>query len=169
MVIDATASDDNEATIIDRWSARKIQPIVLLYVTAVFVVFMLMAHFVFHSIEAVKALMIGAVGAIAATVPGVMEKVEYRMTESGLDKRAHNAKKPGPFKDVFRWNELSRVVPMKHGFKYYKPIDEPNVLRWFWKAHISDRHSGEVHVERDDIDRVMESVTRLGIETPIPR
>jgi hypothetical protein len=155
-----TALDEDEATVLHRWSARKIQPIVLLYVTAIFAGFMALSIFAFHSREAVKALAIGWIGAVAATVPGVIDKVEYRLTEAGLDKRAHHAKKPVPFKDVFRWDQLDRIVPTKHGFKYFKILNETSSLRRFWRMHISDQFSGEVHAEKSDLVRVLGIVER---------
>jgi hypothetical protein len=165
MVSAATASDACEPEVLDHWTARKIQPVILLYVTAVFVAFMLMAYFLFHSIAAVKALAIGCIGAIAATVPGVMEKVEYRMTESGLAKRTLKRTTPGPFEDVFRWEELSHIVPMKHGFKYFKTLNETSPVHRFWKVHTSDRYSDEVHVEKGDLDRILGISERQGIST----
>ncbi len=163
MASDATALSGDASTVLDHWSARKVQPIVMLYVVAVFVVFIALSVFIFHSPEALKALVIAAVGGVAATAPGVLEKVEYRMTGSGIEKRTVNAKKPRPFKDVFRWDELSRVSRMKHGFRYDKTMPEASRLRRFWKKHISDGYSGEIHVERGDLDRVLAIVGRQGI------
>jgi len=169
MLSGATVSDHDGAVVLDRWSARKVRPIILLYVAAVFAAFMVLAHLVFHSQEAVKALAIAAVGAVAATTPGVLERVEYRLTEFGIERRSLKTKNPGPFKDVFRWNELDHIVPMKHGFKYYKTLSEPNPLRRFWKAHISDRYSGEVHAEASDLDRVLGIVERQRFPAQHPR
>jgi hypothetical protein len=161
-VTDATAHSLDGPAVLHHWSARKVQPIVVLYVVAVFAVFAVVAHFVFHSTEAVKALAIAAFGAVAATVPGVMDRVEYRLTESGMEKRTVR-KAPGPFQEVFRWPELSRVVPTGHGFKYFKATHEPNPLRRFWRRHFSDVCSGEVHVEREDLERVLGLVERRGV------
>ena len=158
---DATTPTPGGPAVLDHWSARKVQPIVVLYVLAVFAVFAVVAHFIFHSTEAVKALAIAALGAVAATVPGVMERVEYRLTESGVEKRSAK-KSPGPFQEIFRWPELSRVVPTSHGFKYFKAMDEPRPLRRFWRRHFSDVCSGEVHVEREDLERVLGLVERQG-------
>lgn len=146
---------DDETTVLFRWSAPNVRPIVLLYVTAVFAGFMALSLFVFHSRDAVKALAIGWVGTIAATLPGVATKVEYRLTESGLDKRALNPRNPRPFQNVFRWVELDHVVEMKRGFKYLMTCDETRRLRRFWRTHVSDQLSGEVHVEQDDLGRVL--------------
>jgi hypothetical protein len=146
---------------LDRWTARKIPPIVVLYVVLVFVGFMLVSFFVFHSTEAVKALLIATVGAVAATVPGVIERVEYRATDAGIENRPVKKHQPREFETVFSWDELDRVVPMRHGFKYFKRMDEQGSLREFWNTHISDRYSGEVHVEREDLDRVLELVGRM--------
>lgn len=166
MVSAATASDAREPEVLDLWSARKTPPVVLLYVTVVFAVFTALAIFVLHSRAAVKALAIAWIGAIVATLSGVMEKVEYRLTDAGLDKRAHHTKKPSSFKAVFRWDELAHIVPMKHGFKYYKTLDETSPLRRFWKMHVSDRYSGMVHAEKVDLDRVLGIVERQRALTP---
>jgi hypothetical protein len=148
----AFGSDDTQ--ILDQWTARKVQPVVLLYVVLVFVGFMALALFVFHSREAVTALAMAAVAAVFATIPGVFERVEYRATEAGLEKRAVR-KQPGEFEGLVRWDELDQVVPLKHGFRFSKPIGGTSPLRRFWKKHISDRYSGEVHVERSDLQRVL--------------
>ena len=55
----------------------------LLYATSVFVGFMALAHLVFHSAEAVKALALTAIGALVTLVPTVLARTEYRLTASG--------------------------------------------------------------------------------------
>lgn len=163
MANDATAPVGHESQVLDRWSARRIQPVVVLYVLVVFAVFIAMAHFVFHSPDAVKALVVAAVGAVAATMPGVMSKVEYRATESGIEKRTLNEKKPAEFEEAFRWDRLSHVKRTGHGFKFYLTMDETSLPRRFWKTHISDECSGEIHAEEKDLDRVLAVVDRHGI------
>lgn len=155
MVEDTTTSSEKGSVVLDRWSARRVQPAVVFYVVAVFAVFIAVSHFVFHSTEAVKALAIAALGAVAATVPSVMGKIEYRATASGIEKRTLDAKKPAAFEEALRWDELSRVVPMRRGFKYYRATNETNPARRFWKTHVSDRFSGEIHVERQDLGRIL--------------
>ncbi len=56
---------------------------------------------------------------------------------------------------------------MGHGFKYYKTLNEASPIRRFWKAHFSDQFSGEVHVEKQDLERVLEIVDGGG--RPFPR
>ncbi len=163
MASDATDSGKSGTVVFDRWSARRVRPVILLYVAAVFAAFMVLAYFVFHSPAAVRALAIAAVGAIVATAPAVVDKIEYQLTDLGLDKRTLRTKVPGPFTDVFRWEEVSHVVPMGHGFKYVKLLDETNPLRRFWKMQVSDRYSGEVHVAKHDLDRVLGAVAQRGI------
>jgi hypothetical protein len=159
----ATASGFDGSEAVDQWSARKIQPIVLLYLVLVIAAFMAASRFIFHSSEAVTALAIAFVCAVAATVPGILEKVEYRSTETGVEKRPVKNKKTEQFKTVFRWDELSSIVPMRHGFKFYKTMDESSRLRRFWKTHVSDQFSGEIHVERKDLERILEIAERQGI------
>ena len=163
MVSNATEPDRNHSTVLDSWSARKLRPIVVLYVVAVFAAFIVLSIVVFHSQEAVKALVMAAVAAVAATVPGVLEKVEYRTTELGIEKRPLKKDRVAEFKQVFLWGELGHIVPMRHGFKYYKVLNETNPLRRFWKARISDQFSGEIHVDKQDLDRVLGTVERRGI------
>jgi hypothetical protein len=159
MVDGVAASESSEPEVLDRWSARKIRPIVVLYVMAVFAFFMAMAYFVFSSTEAVKALALAAVATIVATLPGIMERIEYRLTQIGVERKNKKNESPG-CTVVFRWDELSRVVPMRHGFKYFKNINETSPLRRFWKVHLCDQYSGEVHVEKDDLGRVLQLVER---------
>ena len=161
--MNGAASSSNGLGALDQWSARRIRPIVMLYVVAVFAIFCAVAYFVVHSTEAVKALVVAAVAALGATVPGVMEKIEYRLGASGIEKRTVRTNEPREFESVFRWDELSHVSPMRHGFKYSKTMTETNALRRFWNTHLSDRFSGEVHVEKNDLKRVLEIVERQGV------
>lgn len=160
MVSNATEPDRSHSTVLASWSARKVRPIVVLYVVAVFAAFILLSVVVFHSQEAVKALAMAAVAAVAATVPGVLEKVEYRMTGSGIEKRPVKKNQLTEFKEVFLWDELHHIVMMRHGFKYSKKMVETNPLRRFWKANFSAEFSGEVHVEKQDLERIVGIVER---------
>jgi hypothetical protein len=165
----APTTDHPAPEVLDRWSARKVPPVVVLYVAAVMAAFMVLAHFVFNSPKAVKALVLALVGAIAATVPGVLEKVEYQLTDLRIEKRSINNKKPGQFKEVFCWDHLSHVVPTRHGFKYFNTMTETNPIRRFWKRHITDEFSGEVHVEKDDMERILGILERRGVSMSKPR
>ena len=162
MMDDLTASSSSGSEVLDRWSARKIRPIVVLYVVAVFAAFIAVAYFVFDSLEAVKALALAAVATIGATLPGIMERLEYRLTEAGIERKKLKDTS-SEFKEVFRWDELSHVVPMRHGFKYFKTLKETNPLRRIWKVHFCDEYSGEVRVEKADLGRVLGIVKGQGI------
>lgn len=153
----------DETEVLYHWSARKLQPIILLYVAAVFVAMMAPSYFVFHSMTAVKVLAIVAIGFIVPLFLGVVSRVEYRLTERGLEHRPLDKKELGTFKSVFQLDQLSRVVPMRHGFKFYRHLNESNPFPRFWKAHVSDAFSGEVHVETVDQERVLEILTQYGI------
>ncbi len=161
--MDSHSGDHQE--LLYQWSARKLHPIVLLYVAVVIVAMMALAYFAFHSMTAVKALAMTAVAAIVPLVPTVLMRVEYRLTESALDHRPVNREKPTTFEELFRLDRLSHIVPMRCGFKFYKHLEEPNSLRRFWKTHFSDDFSGEVHVEKADRERVFESLARRGISS----
>jgi hypothetical protein len=165
MQAEEMAPDRDDGAVLYHWSARKLQPIIVVYVAAVFAAMMAVAYFLAHSQVAVKALMLGAVGFIVPLFPGLINKVEYRLTESGLEKRPLNLKAPQEFKEVFRWDQLSHVVPMKYGFKYYKPLTDWNPLRRFWKTHVSDAYSGEFHIEAEDRAEVLSIMARHDIPT----
>ncbi|MCG6955055.1 MAG: hypothetical protein LJF04_03610 [Gemmatimonadetes bacterium] len=145
------------------WIARSVRPIVAGYVAAVFVVFMALAYFVFHSPDAVKALFLTAIGAVASVAPGILGRVEYRLTADGLARRPLADKKPREFKEIFRWDGLSHMVPTGSGFKYYKKMNEPKPLVRFFKSHFSARYSGELHVEQSDRARVRALIDQRGV------
>ncbi|MCG6948308.1 MAG: hypothetical protein LJE93_05260 [Acidobacteria bacterium] len=149
-----------EGQILHQWSARKIHPVVMVYVVAVFLVFMALSRFVFHSPAAVKALAVAAFGAIVAMIPSALGRLEYRFTPSGLERRPLDRKKPRDFEEVFRWQELSHTISLKHGFKYYLRMEDTGPVRRFWRTHISDEYSGEFHVETDDRETVAEILER---------
>lgn len=156
-------TDIDETAVLHQWSVRKVPPIVLLYMAAVFIGMMLLAYFVVHSPAAVKALALTAVGAMVPLVPTVISRVEYRLTERELERRPLTKNDPKPFKRVFQLDELSHVVPVRHGFKFYNPLSDSNALRRFWKLHVSDAYSGEVHAEADDQKKVLEILSQHGV------
>ncbi len=160
---DSKAVANDHPEVLYQWSARKLHPIVLLYVAAVFGGFIVLSHFVLHSGTAAKTLAMAAVGSLVALVPAMLQKVEYRVIEKGLEKRPVGKGDAREFEIVFVWGELGHVVPMKHGFKFYKPLNESNPVRRFWKAHVSDAYSGEVHVGTADQARVLEILADHGI------
>ena len=162
---DPVAAADDQQEVERQWSARKLQPIVLLYVAAVFVAMMALAYFAVHSMTAVKALALTAVAAIVPLVPSVLMRVEYRLTGETLDRRPVDNEKPRAFEELVRLDQLSRIVTMRHGFKFYKHLEEPNPLRRFWKTHVSDAYSGEVHIEKADREDVFESLAQQGISS----
>ena len=161
----SAAAADDQSEVLFRWSARKMQPIVLLYVAAILVAMMLFSYFVVHSMAAVKALAMTAVASMVPLVPAVLSRVEYRITGQGLDRRSVNKEQPREFENVFELDQLSYIVPMRHGFKFYRPLNESNPFRRFWKTHVSDEYSGEVHVERANRERVLEILNRYGISS----
>jgi hypothetical protein len=163
MAIDANAESDDGQQILFEWTARKMQPVVLLYVAAVFVVFMAVAILVFDSINAIKALALTAVAAIVPLVPSVLARVDYRLRGGLLEQRPHDDSEPKDFETIARLDELSHIKPLRHGFKYFRPLDERNLLVRFWKLEFSDQYSGEVHVEPDDQEKVMELMRRHGV------
>ena len=160
---DRTTASDDHPEVLFQWSARKVPPIVLLYVAIVFVAFIAVSYFGFHSMTAVKALAMAAVAGIIPLIPTVLQRVEYRFTEQRLDRRTVAKDKAKEFEVVFRLDELSHIVPVQRGFKFYRPLDESNVLRRFWKLHVSDEYSGEVYVEPADRERVMAILDQSGI------
>ncbi len=154
-----------EAEVLYQWSARKLQPVIVLYVAAVFLAMMSVSYFVFHSLAAVEALAFGAVAFILPLLPGLLNKVEYRLTKSGLEKRSLNSRTPPDFEEVFCWDQLSHFVPMKYGFKYYRPLNDPSPVRCFWKTYFSDAYSGEFHIEAKDKDKIRKLLDEHGIPT----
>jgi len=159
----APTAPDPPEPVLETWVARTVHPAILLGVVGVFAAFAALALFVFQSTEAVKALLFTAVASVVAATPAVLSKVEYRLTPSGLDQRKVGAKGRAPFREVFRWDELTHIVRARRGFTFFKQLDEPRSLRRLWKLHVSDRYSGEVHVERADFDRVLRAVEARGV------
>lgn len=145
------------------WTARRMRPVVLLGVLGVFAAFMLLAHFVFHSTEAVAALAMAAVAAVVPLVPAVRARVEYRLSDAALDSRLVTPDDSKRFKRLFEVGGLSHVVATRHGFMFRRPLNTTSPLRAFWRRYLSDAYSGEVHVESADRQRVLDAVSRLGV------
>jgi len=152
--------------VVDRWQARTMQPIIIVfYIAVVFAVLIPLAIFVFNSIAGITTLVVTAVGAIVPLLPSLLSRVEYRLSESGIEKRPVRRQNPAPFKELFRFPELDYIVPLKHGFKYYKKMDSTTPLRVFINRNFSDKYSGEVHLEKADRRRILAHLAERGVAT----
>jgi hypothetical protein len=145
------------------WTARSVRPVTALYVVAVFVGSMALAHFVFHSPDAVKALALACTGAVVPLMANILGRTEYRLSEAGLEKRRVQSKEPREFKTLFRWDELSHLTPTGTGYKFYKEIRSSSRLSRFLKLHLSTGFSGEFHVEDGERDRILAVIQQKGI------
>ncbi len=150
------------------WSARTVRPITAVYVVAVFVCFIGLAHFVFHSADAVRALFVALIGGVVGTVPSILNRVEYRITGAGLEKRPFRTESPREFEDVFAWDELSHLVSTSTGFKFYKRLPDSGPVSRFFKLHFSAGYSGDLHVDPRDRARVRAIIDQKGIPTSKP-
>jgi hypothetical protein len=156
--------DDQEHT----WSTRTARPVVAAYVVAGFACFKGLAHFVFHSADAVKALFLAMIGGVVGTAPGILNRVEYQITSTGLAKRPLRPGNPQEFKRVFAWDELTRLAPTGTGFKFYKRLPDSGPLSRFFKLHASADYSGEFHVAPGDRERVRAIIEGKGVPTSKP-
>jgi len=163
MGVDSGAANADDPVVLSHWTARKLEPIVLVWVALVFLAFMALSLVVFHSVAAVKALAAAAIASLIPMVPAVLNRVEYKLTERELSSRTLDPKKPKDFKRIFMLDELSHIVPTRHGFKFYKTLNDSSALRRLWKLHVSDAFSGEVHVETADQKRVVGVLARQDI------
>lgn len=145
------------------WTARKLRPQIPIYVVLIFVFFMLISLFIFHSMSAFRSLALAAIASIVALLPLVLGKFEYQADGSGVRKRPFGNKNKKEFEKVFNWSELSHASVLKHGFKYFKTLDEQKPVQRFLKIQFSDRYSGEIHVGKEDQDRVLGLFTDHGV------
>ena len=158
----------DDPTIEHTWNARGLRTIIVLYVVAVFMGFIALAHFVFDSVEGVKALFLAAIGSVGALIPSILMRIEYQLTETGLAKRPFKAKQPREFEDVFSWDQLSHLIPTKSGFRFYRNTEGPSSFLRFFRRHLSSDYSGEFHVELEDRDRVRAIIDQHGIPISKP-
>ena len=142
--------------IFHRWSARKMSPVILFYVALVFIVFIAFSHFIFHSKAAVKALVLTAVGSLLPLYVTSIGRVEYRLTGKGLEKRQVKKENTAEFIEVFNFEQLDHIVRTRRGFKYYFRLEEGGSLKRFLMKYFSDKYSGEVHIKKDDQEKVFE-------------
>jgi hypothetical protein len=145
------------------WSARKVPPKIILYVSVVFIIFIAVSYFGFHSINAVKALAITALISILSFAPGIFNRIEYRLTKQALEYRPMKKKEQEPYKILFLLDQLSHIVQIENGFKYYLTLNESNPFRKFWKKYMSDKYSGAVNLEKADNKRILSTLDQFGI------
>lgn len=142
------------------WSARKIAPKIILYVLLIFLIFILISYFGFHSINAVKALLISGFGYLISLLITAYTRIEYKLTKDKLENRPINKKNPKPFKTLFRLDEIDHLKPINSGFKYYLTLNNKN----FWNKHISYKYSGEIKLEKVDRERITSAFKNLSIK-----
>ena len=164
---DATRKSPGAATpVADQWQARIMQPtFVLSYLAVVFGSLIAIAFFVFDSIAGVTSLVVAALGAVVALLPSILTRIEYRLSEEGVEKRRVRQQDPAPFKEIFRFPELDYIVPIRNGFKFCKKMDPAPPLREFLNRHFSDEYSGEVHLEKEDRSRILAHLAERDVAT----
>ena len=145
------------------WSARKMNPKIILYVAIIFFIIIAVIYFTFYSISAIKALTYTALGTIVSLVPGVLSSVEYRLTIQKLEYRPIKKGEEKPYKILFFMNQLSYIVQIESGFKYYLTLNEKKSLRRLYKKYFSDHYSGGVRIEKNDTERIMTYFKTHGI------
>jgi len=162
---DATPENlDDLSPVIDRWQARTMQTtFIVSYIGVVLAVLIPLAIFVFDSIAGIMTLAATAVGAIVPLLPNLRSKIEYRLSEAGLEKRRLRREHPAPFKELFRFPDLDYIVPNRRGFIYYKKMEATTPLRAFINRNLSDNYSGEVHLETADRERVLARLAERGV------
>lgn len=141
-----------------RWTARPVRPAVAVYVLCVFVAFMALAWFVFDSAEAVGALAASALASLVALAPMLARRVEYRLDGRGIFRRRVRPREESEFTLLCSWDDLVRLEPTAAGFKYFRQLPEAGSWTRFVMRHVSDRYSGELHVEpadRSDVTRTI--------------
>jgi hypothetical protein len=159
----STGRASDQSPVLHQWTARKLQPVVLLYVAVVFLGFMAVSWFVLHSGTAVKVLAMTAVASIIPLVPSVLHRIEYRIADGRIERRSLRAEQPEEFAPRIGLDEVSHVKRIGHGFKVFKPCDVSGPVVRFVKTHLSDRYSEEIHVEKGDRDRVLAILVEKGI------
>jgi len=161
--IDTNCESSHGGTdILCQWTARKIYPMVPLYVAGIFLGFIGFTVAV-QSKEAVIALATTGVGSIVALLPGVLSRLEYKLTPKELLKRPATGDDLVSFQPVFSVSELSHFVMIQSGFKFFKPLGTTRRMKRFIRKHLMAEYSGEVHVDRKDRERVRDALHRAGI------
>jgi hypothetical protein len=85
------------------------------------------------------------------------------LSGAGIAKRSAGKGDAARFTELFGWDDLDFTELKRHGFRYRLQLDENRPARRFWKTHVSDRYSGEVHVAPADRDRVVAFLEERGI------
>ena len=96
-------------------------------------------------------------------VPLLVSRVEYRLSAEALEWRPVRSQQPAEFEVLFELAELDYVKPHSHGFKFFKHLGEASGMRRFFRKHLSDRFSGEVHVEKQDLNTVLGVLAQQGV------
>jgi hypothetical protein len=161
-MVDEAALPGVEETDSEQWIARRLHPMVLAYLTGVFLVMMGIAYFAVHSMSAVKALALAGVGSLVAVLPELGRRIEYRLIGTVLEKRAVWRDRQADFELVFDIRDVEVIKRLRRGFKYFKKTDDLGSIRRVWKTHLCDDISGEVHVEPPDLTTVLARLRERG-------
>jgi hypothetical protein len=155
--------NNNEPEIICHWNARKLKPIILIYVSLIFISLIIVSYFVLHSTLTVKALSITAIGTIIPLFFGVITRIKYRLTKHSLEYQSIFKNKSSSFKTVFKLDQQINIKLTRNGFKFYHTLTKSNPLKRFWKTYILAGFSGEVYIEKVDVNRVFDALKKCGV------
>jgi hypothetical protein len=145
------------------WSARKMSPKVILYVAIIFIAFIALAYWGFHSLAAVKTLFFTALAYILSVLPIVFSHLEYRLSAQKLESRQVKKQDPKPYKTLFQLAEVSHLVKSSGSLKYCLNFEEANRFHRFFKKHFSDRYSGEIKLAPKDSEQIIAALKGLGV------
>jgi len=150
--------------VVDQWLARPMKPkFVLPYLAVFFAALIALAVFLFDSIAGVMSLAVTAVGTSVALLADLMIRIEYRLTESGIEKRRVRQQEPAPFKEIVRYPDLDHIELKRYGFRYFKKTDSTSRHMGSLKRTFSEELSGEVYIEAADRERVLAHLTEHGV------
>lgn len=146
------------------WSARKMPPIIIVYVVLIFIAFAAISYWGLHSTTAAKTLAFTAIGSIVPLMPLAFARIEYQLSQQKLESRSSIKKTVKPYTELFRLDQVSYIVRIRSGFKYYLTFKEDNKILRFFKKHISDKYAGEIKVEKSDAERIIAEFEKYGID-----
>lgn len=145
------------------WSARKMPPIVIVYVVLIFITFMAISYWGLHSTTAAKTLAFTAIGSIVPLMPLAFARIEYQLTKQKLESRSYIKKATKPYAVLFKVDQVNYIVRTGSGFKYYLKFEEKNGFKRFVKKHVSDKYGGEVKIEKPDVEKILAEFKKYGI------
>lgn len=145
------------------WNASIYRPITVLGIIGAFAACIVIALFLARNPSTIRDLILACVVSVYAFFVGLVTKSQYMLTQTSLIRTNPHAKKTEN-EQLFSWDQVLRIQPHNHGFKYFLKDDDPHKGN---NKKRKKRLKGFVPIGKR-VDKVIDMIISMGIPASQP-